>query len=316
MLFSRKRSDGNNLVRDWVVPVDQPVLWVFQPPRSGGTLFLRLLDGHPQIHVHPAPMNNVRWQAHPDIKKISAAFSLAKHNDVGFFKHASKRKQPITPIYFDVEWYDTILADLPKDTSREVFNACSTACLNAWRNYQNLYGEKRYQVMHSTIWERSPTAKMIDNFFAVYPDGNLLFIARKPEDWLASALGQGGLYDEMDDPLKEYVAPYQIIDQATTQYGKKIIILKFDDLVRHTERTLKRLFDQLGTDYHPACGITTANGIPVPANSSHDIEPIFAPDPSLIGRGAEIIDTARALPKYTSAMKVFNRLLSRAAQDN
>jgi len=316
MFFSRKATDGNRLVRDWIVPVDQPVIWVFQPPRSGGTLFLRLFDGHPQVHVHPAPMNNIRWPTRPNLEKISTAFSLAKHNEVGFFKTASKRKQPVTPIYFDVGWYNAILADQAIDTPRQAFSAGATARFNAWRNYQNLYGEKRYQLMHSTIWKRTPTTKMIDNFFSAYPDGYLLFIARKPEDWLVSALKQGGLYLETDDPLEEYVPAYERIQHAIDVHGNKIIVLDFDMLVRKPKETLAKLCNMIGLDYRSSLGTTTANGMPVPANSSHDSDLLFAPDPSLVGKGAEIIDTARALPKFVHATALFDHFLGMAANNH
>ena len=75
---------------------------------------------------------------------------------MGFQKKASNRAQTIAPIYFDESWYRAILADASMDTPRDAVNAANTACFNAWRNYQNLYGPKKYMLMHSTIWRRVP----------------------------------------------------------------------------------------------------------------------------------------------------------------
>ena len=36
-----------------LVPIDQPLVLISQIQRSGGTLLNSLLDGHPQLHVHP-----------------------------------------------------------------------------------------------------------------------------------------------------------------------------------------------------------------------------------------------------------------------
>ena len=39
--------------REDIVPVSEPMALVSQVQRSGGTLVNSLLDGHPELHVHP-----------------------------------------------------------------------------------------------------------------------------------------------------------------------------------------------------------------------------------------------------------------------
>ena len=46
--------------RAHLVGVDQPLVLVSQIPRSGGTLLMRLLDGHPQCHTVPHEYG-IRW---------------------------------------------------------------------------------------------------------------------------------------------------------------------------------------------------------------------------------------------------------------
>ena len=36
-----------------VRPVNEPVAWISQIQRSGGSLLSQLFDGHPQLHAHP-----------------------------------------------------------------------------------------------------------------------------------------------------------------------------------------------------------------------------------------------------------------------
>ena len=39
--------------REAIVPVNEPLVLISQLQRSGGTLLNTLLDGHPELHVHP-----------------------------------------------------------------------------------------------------------------------------------------------------------------------------------------------------------------------------------------------------------------------
>ena len=39
--------------REAIVPVESPLVLISQTQRSGGTLMTTLLDGHPELHVHP-----------------------------------------------------------------------------------------------------------------------------------------------------------------------------------------------------------------------------------------------------------------------
>src|ERR1044072_6093564 len=50
------RADADQLFharRDSVVRFGEPLVLISQIHRSGGTLLNSLLDGHPQLHVHP-----------------------------------------------------------------------------------------------------------------------------------------------------------------------------------------------------------------------------------------------------------------------
>ena len=304
-------ADGNELMLEWVVPIAQPVVWLFQPPRSGGTMLLRLFDCHPEMHVHPAP-TTVHWPPKPKLEKIEQSFSLARYNGVGFKKSASNRAQQPVPIYFDEKWYHAILANAHFDSPRNVFDSASTARFNAWRNYQNLYGQpKRYQLLHSTIWQRTPVDRMVKNFFTSYPDGYMIFIARCPEDWLASgAKLEASMLNHMETACGDYVAAYEAYEQSRRNAPERMFILNFDRLVTEPKAVLSRLCDRLGIAYHSALETTTINGIPMAANSSHTGEDKYAPDPSRIGWGVEIKQDAQKLRKFDAAGRLFETLCS------
>ena len=49
-------ADAERLLRsrrEAIVPVSEPLVLISQVQRSGGTLLNSLLDGHPELHVHP-----------------------------------------------------------------------------------------------------------------------------------------------------------------------------------------------------------------------------------------------------------------------
>ena len=307
-------------VNDWVVPINQPMIWLFQLARSGGTMALRLFDGHPEVHVHPAPIT-IRWPQSGRPKpaaKIEQKFNLAKFNRVGFQKMASKHAQASVPIYFDERWYRQILRRQRGGTVRERYDAACTARFNAWRNYQNLYGNKRFQLLHSTIWHHTPTARVVERFFSTYPDGYTLFIARCPEDWLASTMklddaNRPKWLTDIESMLAEYIAGYKLfLVERQKKHASKMLVLEFDQLVLNPKDGLSKLCERLGISYHPCLEITTVNGIPVGANSSHMRGTTFGPDSSVIGRGKEIKPTLEKFPLYNKANQLFEEVRSEA----
>lgn len=285
--------------------VGQPVIWIFQPPRSGGTLFLRLFDGHQAVHVHPAPIT-FSWPRKPDLEKVQDAFSMARFNESGFFKHASNRPQEPVPIDFDEVGYRSTFDHLRGDTPRSIFDAAHHACFQNWLDYRNRQGDKRYVMMHSTIWSHTKVERRLADFFNAYPDGWTIFIARPPADWLASgAKLAGSKLNDMEVAMNEYVTSYKAFLQNRK---KRSIVLNFNALVSTPKATLSSLCAKLDIPYETVLETTSINGTPIGANSSHDGEVKFAPDPSLIGRGAEIVDEARSLAGFAEAERLFGEV--------
>ncbi len=285
----------NSLVEDWIVPISQPVLWIYQPGRSGGTLLLRLFDRHPELHVRPRPLGFGLANGWPDdplsvLPQLRKAFSMSRFNRRGIRKGASNKPQIVVPTYFDEHWYRTILRDRLRDanTGRHVFDALHTASLNAWRNNQNLHGPKRFVVFHTAPGFQHRFGADVPKFLKTYPDGFMLFVARKPEDWLASAvdLQHANKYtDRLEDALHDYVRFYKAL--PNDELGR-VIVLEFDRLVQDSEQVLRNLCDRVGISFSEALRVTTMNGIPMVQNTSHDVPDRSVPDPSVTGKGQEL----------------------------
>ena len=311
-----KIAKRNQLVSDWVVPATQPLLWVCQLPRSGGTMLNRLFDGHPEVHVLPRAIglkNDGRWPGDPakEIQMLSNAYSLTSYVGRGSVKRASNLHQPATPIYFDERWFQQILRDRSSDAPRDVFDAIHTATFNAWRNCQNLYGIKRYVMMHSIPKPNQFLGQALTDFKTTYPDGWLIFIARNPADWLASCLGlkkRSRPFDSIEQGLTQYIERFRRLAQSP---GDQLLVLEFDQLVKYPELSLRAVCEKIGITYSPSMNCTTMNGIPLPQNSTHGTEPEFAPDPSVIGHGASLMPELVHSPQFAEAESLYLQALKR-----
>lgn len=287
---------------------------------------IRLFDGHPEIHVHPIPMT-VRWPlrgTEKNVSKIGENFSLVRWAGTGWKKQASNADQTNIPIVFDQEKYHSIfrryLPDDPSPSSaRARFDSACTARFNAWQNYRYLGGAKKYQMLHSTIWNHTPTEKVVDHFFRVYPEGFMLFVARKPEDWLVSLKGlesesnKPAWLNSIDDYLTEYVDSYgDYLAARNADRIDRMLVLEFDRLITDSKHELSKVCEAVGISYDNILETTTTNGIPVKPNSTHKIEGKSAPDKSVIGRGAQLAEELRDHPKFKEACRQYEKVISLA----
>lgn len=288
---------------EWIKKADQNIVWICQLPRSGGTLLLRLFDSHPEFHCHPAVFgfsNDDRiWPSLDEIEKskdnpletIFSYMNLEKFHLKGISKQSSNMKQERYPVYFDKNWYKKIFdLSLEGDEPRDYFNAFFTALFNAWRNNQNLYGDKKYITGQMTLRKPNLYKKNYENFKAVYPGGKMIFIIRRPEDWLASA------YKLKVSTPYEGLTPREVIDQYNIHLKQVIkmskddtfIIFKFEDLVLKSKEIMTKLAKKLEITYYDSLMHPTLNGSPFYQNSSFNHERKSSIDPSIIGKGKEL----------------------------
>jgi len=308
-------QDQNKIVDDWVVTIDQPMIWLNQMARCGGTLTLRLFDGHPEVHVHPRPMP-IRWPLRVNNKnseKIFEHFSLQKYHLLGWQKVASNQFQTVVPIYFNQNWYSSIFQSFETKTARELIDAACTARFNAWRNYQSLYGEKKYQLLHTTIWSQLNVERIYNNFFELYPDGYSLYILRKPEDWVASLSNldesnRPKTLNKIDEYLSEYISILTLYSNiAKQQNSGRMILLEFDDFIIDSTSNLKAICNRVGICYNSSFEATTTNGLLLQANSSHVKSEKGGPDPSVIGKGAALRKEMKNSSLFSEASALFRR---------
>lgn len=295
----------DELVKEWVQPVDQSVLWLCLPPRSGGTLLLRLLDSHPQLHNYPSVFgfdNDKMIWPRPDEIAASPEELLAglfermdftKFDRVGLFKKSSNMPQKNYPIYFDSEWFEEIFRDcfVSSANGRGEFNSLFTAFFNSWRNYQNLYFPKKYVVGHMTMrWAQLPYyTENFWNFTNTYPEGRMLFVARRPDDWMASYIRLGKATSYSGDPhdaAEFYKAYYKYALELSRD--KRFKVINFENLVKHPESILGDLVEFLGVEWDSKLLFPSFNDSPWYPNSSFERKGQPMIDKDVIGEGESL----------------------------
>ena len=291
------------------------VVWIYQPPRSGGSLLLRLFDGHPHFAVHPEPVN-LRWNRRVTDEKILDKFSMEKFRDHGFTKKSSNRHQTSVPISFDTDTFvTTYLEHRTPGDARSKYDAAQFARFRAWDDYRNATKRKRFFMLHTAMWSRMPIGRAIDNFFQIYPDGFHVFVARKPSDWLASAISLDGepRLNDLDAALTEFNAVRtSFLSQLNERADQRILVIHFDAMVIQPKSSLGLLCRHLDVRYRRSMRRTTINGNLTDANSTHAGRSTFSPDPSLIDRGAGLHDWLQDDPRYVEAMELHRALLQHA----
>jgi uncharacterized protein YjbI with pentapeptide repeats len=133
---------------------------------------------------------------------------------------------------------------------------------------QNLRGvEKRWVVAFSP---RRAWGEGLDKLFELYPGGRMISILRDPLSWFTSAQGRDPEADP--EPLVEHWkrSAQEMID-AKQRYPDRVFVVRFDELVRETEGTMRSLADFLAIDFDSVLASPTFNGYPVGANSSFEV---------------------------------------------
>lgn len=263
-----------------VVPVDQPLVLITQAQRSGGTLLLRLLDGHPECHVVPFQMRGVdEALKYPlgDAERAWAAFydpKLAERFRSGYRQRKrdvlreEERFSFLLPPGLQRAVFDELVGRLDRPPgNRELLRCYLTAYLNAWLDNRNLRGEtKRWVVGFEPGVARGAARRA--RFPALHPDGRVISIVRDPWSWYASARR----WEERWQNREQAIDHWCRVAVGTIKWRKKALgrlcILSFEDLLLRPEETVRNLAGWLGIEVVPGLLEPTFNGLPIAANTS------------------------------------------------
>jgi hypothetical protein len=270
------RAGNRDLVR-----VDLPIALISQIQRSGGSLLSQLFDGHPQIHAHPHemkigfPKKNI-WPQFDMNDPPERWFEMIFEVDViRHFANGYEKGQndgQTFPFIFLPALQRRIFLECLKEratSDRHIIDAYMTSYFGAWLNHQDAGGYKKYITAFTP--RLSAKAASIRSFFTNYPDGRLISIVRDPQNWYPSARAHENAknkYEDIRSALAQWNRDTAAMLRNKQEFGPRVTILRFEDLVVKTEAVMRYLSDFLQIDYHPILVEPTFNKTPIQANTS------------------------------------------------
>jgi hypothetical protein len=273
-------------LRETLVRVDQPLVLVSQTQRSGGTLLNNLLDGHPQLHVHPYELHvghptKYDW---PTLKLGASADDWIDRLREPFVQdlfESGYRKGPdialrersalaftVVPSFLE-RLFRVLCAERPPRRARDILDHYMTAFFNAWIDCQGLREEPKTWV--AAFGPRLAWGKSRRRFLADYPDGRIVASHRDPRAWYASASRFSGRYGELDEAIELWSRGAREIVAAKAADPERVLVVTYEALVSDPERVMRHLAGWLGIGWDPILVRPTFNGQGVIANSSHGI---------------------------------------------
>lgn len=259
------------------VSVKQPLVLVSQAHRSGGTLLMRLFDGHPSLHAVPHELGPLlpskalprdvdgAWRALYDTK-LSHHFLVGLRQAENKLNRDRERLQFVLPPALHRRIFEVTLAAQPPATERVVLDAYLTAYFNAWLDNPSV---ERNDVRWVTGFEPQAIAqRRFGRFRENYPDGRCVTVIREPAAWFASARPWNVRFERLDRAIEYWRASVRSALELVRSEPDAILVLDFDALVRDTEQTMRDVAGFLGIGFDDVLTRPTMNGMPVRANSS------------------------------------------------
>jgi hypothetical protein len=267
-----------------LVTIDQPMVLVSQLQRSGGTLLLGLLDGHPELFVHAYELKPLRdgQRAWPRLDLDAGADAwlealrepgLARLFESGYRKKLKMNdlaSWPTLPFTLVPSFLDRLVRALcekrPLHTQRQVLDTYFTSYFNAWIDYEGLRATPKRWV--AAFGPRLAWGESRADFHAAYPDGRVASVLRDPGGWYASARLFSGQYARLDEGLALWSRGAREIQAAKAQRPDQVFVTTFEALVVRTEDVMGALADWLGIAWSPSLLTPTFNRLPTVPNSS------------------------------------------------
>lgn len=287
-----------------VTPIDHPMILVAQVQRSGGTLLSQLFDGHPQVHPHPYEIRigsprKYDWpEIHlnespndwfatlfeaPIVEILRDGYKKGHFSDIHRFLFNPSLQRQI---------FLQSIAQIQNPNHREIFNAYMTSYFNAWLDNQNVLGEKRF--ISAFVARMNIQASNMDQFFEIYPDGYLISTVRNPVNWFASARRHDAdTYGDLDKSIAIWKSSAEANIRNHKAFGDKVILIKFEDLIKNTETVVRHICARTGLDFDETMLTPTFNRMPIKANTSFKEDATTGIVSATLQRKAELSDEER-----------------------
>jgi hypothetical protein len=262
-------------------PLDLPLVMISQVERSGGSMMAQLFDGHPQVLAHPHELKigypHKRVWPPLDIADTDEQFRvLFELNNIDFFeegytkgRHNTHRMNFFLMPQLQREIFREVLGRKGAErTARDVLNAYFTSYFNAWLNMRTQIDEAKF--ITGFVPMMASEAGNMAKFWQAYPDGYVISVVRSPLSWHPSFVKLKSDLPDLTN-IKATAARWNASTEAMfrerDRNKDRVIVLRFDDVVKNTEATMKLICRRIGLNFHPSLISPTFNGEPIGSNS-------------------------------------------------
>ena len=261
-----------------ITPVTQPLVLIDSLPFCGGEQLNELFDGHPQLHVCPGELkieiDEQKYANGPKPDPVSNpqkwfAFLARESIDLHLDEmHNNLETVGSSQPFFFIPYLQKriflryLKSANPRDL-RTVYDAYMTSYFGSWLNYTNITGQdKKYIVGLSKTRAMHP--QQVEQFFKVYPEGRLIFVIREPKNWFSFVTSQKvNNYGTVNHALNHWLNGSKSMVENKRQYGNRVCIIAFEDLVKRTDTVMQSLADFLDINFDNILLTPTFNKIPI-----------------------------------------------------
>jgi hypothetical protein len=289
-----------------LVPVNQPLVLITQAPRSGGTLLMRLFDGHPECYAIPHELATLLPSALPLPREAAAAWKALGHPMLptwftgglragkGQLSDDRARYRFLLPPLLQRRLFEHCFAERRPDSDRAVLDCYLTSYFNAWLDYRRAPSPKWV-----TGFEPSAILQpeRLRCFGDLYPDGRLVSVVRDPAAWFVSAARRNARYRDRGVAVATWRTSVEAALRLREERPDGVAIVPFEALVGRTEQTMRALARFLEIDFGEELLAPTLNGQPTKANSSFPVERTGVIDAPLARRGELAAGDAAAIQR-------------------
>jgi len=294
-----------------LVPVYQPLVLITQAPRSGGTLLMRLFDGHPECYAIPHELATLLPSGLPLPRDPEAAWKALDHPMLatwftgglragkGQLSDDRTRYRFLLPPLLQRRLFEHSLAERRPDSDRGVLDCYLTSYFNAWLDYRGAPSPK-------WVTGFEPAAilqpERLQCFRTLYPDGRLVSVVRDPASWFVSAGRRNARYQDRGVAVATWRSSVETALRLREEQPARVAIVPFEALVGRTEETMRALARFLEIEFREELLAPTLNGQPTKANSSFPVEQTGVIEAPLARRDELAADDVAAIARELGAL--------------
>ena len=222
-------------------------VFIFSTPRAGSTLLQRMLACHQKVATSPEP-----WILLPLLSMSDDIDNNA--NDNGSNDDAEKYSsstQNTTLANYSFATSTTAINNFAYNINRKSTTNNSLNYNELLKNFvMSLYLASAENDEEFFVDKTPRYYYIIDQIITIFPKAKFIFLFRNPLQTYASVLTTWNnnnfykLYRNLDDL---YLAP-KLLSAAYELHQDKSIAINYDNLVRHPDETLKKIFDYLNIE--------------------------------------------------------------------